>query len=253
MLNYNVRELPSTGAISMSQVRTELGLSGAISLGQSSVRELAGVPSGTIAMSDLRGKSNTFLTLKVSAEVDDLSDQYAEYVEYNRFGKGTLLSTECSNPYMTSSEADPTLDCGVKLRRHNSGINYDASSGILTIWADFAGLWNKEFGGFYLNGNYRCYNSEVNIYLGPQQEHMGQIKFYNASFNGVNYIRLFDIFTSGDYTPYGTSQEDINKFWNNACKAPDKTQFTLEFKFLKEVPQGNPVRYEITKMETYPF
>ena len=49
--------LPSTGPISMSQVRTELGLSGSISLGQSEVRALAGRSSGSISMSHLRGKS----------------------------------------------------------------------------------------------------------------------------------------------------------------------------------------------------
>lgn len=49
--------LPSTGSISMDQVRIELGLSGAISLNQANVRTLAGKPSGTISMSDLRGKS----------------------------------------------------------------------------------------------------------------------------------------------------------------------------------------------------
>lgn len=50
--------LPSTGSISMAQVRTELGLSGAISLNQGNVRTLAGRPSGTISLSDLRGKSS---------------------------------------------------------------------------------------------------------------------------------------------------------------------------------------------------
>lgn len=49
--------LPSTGSISMSQVRTELGLSGTISLGQSQVRALAGKSSGLISLADLRGKS----------------------------------------------------------------------------------------------------------------------------------------------------------------------------------------------------
>lgn len=49
--------LPSTGPISMADIRSELGLSGAISLGQSNVRSLAGLASGAIAMSALRGKS----------------------------------------------------------------------------------------------------------------------------------------------------------------------------------------------------
>lgn len=49
--------LPSTGSISMAQVRTELGLSGSISLGQSQVRNLAGRSTGSVSMSHLRGKS----------------------------------------------------------------------------------------------------------------------------------------------------------------------------------------------------
>lgn len=43
---------PSSGAISMSQIRTELGLSGAISLGDSTVRTYSFVPSGAISMAD---------------------------------------------------------------------------------------------------------------------------------------------------------------------------------------------------------
>jgi hypothetical protein len=53
--------LPTSGAISLGQVNTELGLSATatISLGNSNVRNLAGVASGAIAMSNLHGKSNT--------------------------------------------------------------------------------------------------------------------------------------------------------------------------------------------------
>lgn len=55
--------LPSTGPISMSQVRTEIGRSsGAISLGETAVRNLAGRASGVVSMSDLRGKSASTTT-----------------------------------------------------------------------------------------------------------------------------------------------------------------------------------------------
>ena len=51
-----------TGTISMSQVNVELQLSATtpISLNQASVRSLAGVPSGTISMNNLRGKTYYF-------------------------------------------------------------------------------------------------------------------------------------------------------------------------------------------------
>jgi hypothetical protein len=51
-----------TGAIGLSDVNIELGKASnaAISLNDSDVRSLAGIPSGAIALSDLRGKSNAF-------------------------------------------------------------------------------------------------------------------------------------------------------------------------------------------------
>lgn len=56
--------LPATGSISLSQVNVELGRAAAarISLGEAAVRSLAGVSSGTIRMSNLRGKSNVTFT-----------------------------------------------------------------------------------------------------------------------------------------------------------------------------------------------
>ena len=66
--------LPSTGSISMSQVRSELGLSGSISLGQSEVRALAGRSSGSISMSHLRGKSANNWSGSLSSLPSFLSD-----------------------------------------------------------------------------------------------------------------------------------------------------------------------------------
>lgn len=51
--------LPSSGTISMSQVAAELGVAATgLSLNDTRVRTLAGVPSGAISMSNLHGKSS---------------------------------------------------------------------------------------------------------------------------------------------------------------------------------------------------
>ena len=50
--------LPASGAIAVSQVRTELAAAGQLNLGATSVRSLAVKASGAIKLSDLRGKSN---------------------------------------------------------------------------------------------------------------------------------------------------------------------------------------------------
>lgn len=70
--------LPSSGAISLSLVNTELGksASAAISMNDAAVRSLAGKSSGAISMSDLRGKSNiqpptiTFVSTTGSVFID---------------------------------------------------------------------------------------------------------------------------------------------------------------------------------------
>ena len=62
------------GTISMSQVNTELAIPATttISLNQTNVRSLAGVPTGTISMNNLRGKSASFsYTTPISAPVQN--------------------------------------------------------------------------------------------------------------------------------------------------------------------------------------
>ena len=63
--------LQSSGAISLANVNTELGRSSTanISLGESAVRTLAGIASGTISLSSLYGKSNEAITLTSASAV----------------------------------------------------------------------------------------------------------------------------------------------------------------------------------------
>ena len=54
--------LPVSGAISFNNINVELGVAGTTqaSLGQSSYRTLAGVPSGSYGINSFYGKSNQF-------------------------------------------------------------------------------------------------------------------------------------------------------------------------------------------------
>lgn len=74
--------LPASGQISFSQVSTELGASSTAtrSLGDSTVRTLAGVASGAISMSNLHGKSNVTWTVggvNYAAGVQQHSDDFS--------------------------------------------------------------------------------------------------------------------------------------------------------------------------------
>lgn len=67
--------LPSSGAISLSQVNTELGkaANALISLNDADVRTLAGIPSGAIYMSNLRGKTAETLVYNGTLTVGTIS------------------------------------------------------------------------------------------------------------------------------------------------------------------------------------
>lgn len=73
-----------TGTISMSQVNTELRrpATQTISLNEAPVRQLAGIPSGTISMSDLQGKIHT-LPVNVVIYQKEIVDLTTIDVNYN--------------------------------------------------------------------------------------------------------------------------------------------------------------------------
>lgn len=70
--------LPTSGAITMAQVATELGVSGTgLNLNSANVRTLAGVASGPIGFSDLYGKANNpAVNYTISLTYDSVSDTY---------------------------------------------------------------------------------------------------------------------------------------------------------------------------------
>jgi len=79
--------LPASGSISMSQVSVELGRGpgASTSLGESTVRSLAGKASGAVSMSDLRGKTfSTYTPMTATG-----NNAYASYPSDTSGGTAT--------------------------------------------------------------------------------------------------------------------------------------------------------------------
>jgi len=103
-----------TGAISMSQVNTELGqpATNTISLGQTSVRALAGVPSGPISLASLHGKSSQFnITVNGGSNFNLRDYAIANYWNGEALlvftNTGAMTSTDPGTPAMTINGSFP--------------------------------------------------------------------------------------------------------------------------------------------------
>jgi hypothetical protein len=117
--------LPTTGAISLGAVAAELGRAAGTltSLGEASVRSLAGVASGAISLSNLYGKS-TGTTITVTEGIYDTGGKVSfTYAGYSTSG------SSCG--YVLGS-ASPTIFKGVAIKG---------------IWSVNAGSTNLDFAG----------------------------------------------------------------------------------------------------------
>lgn len=95
--------LPVSGPISFNDINVELGVAGTTqaSLGQSSYRTLAGVPSGQISMSNFYGKSNQFAFTISTNQTNANLASLATSAGWN--GSSKLIATIGSGVYVSSN------------------------------------------------------------------------------------------------------------------------------------------------------
>ena len=106
--------LPSSGSISLSQVAVELGRSSTAttSLDESAVRTLAGVPSGTISLSNFYGKSNiTYLFGQINPTISRTSiTTWANCsIDYDSSGNIYLIFGDCVEPFIVKLNAQGVI------------------------------------------------------------------------------------------------------------------------------------------------
>lgn len=148
--------LPTSGQISLLQVRTELGLSGQISLASGAVRSLAGVASGQIRLTDLRGKSSR-PTATVTRGINNNNDAKGYYS--GAYGAMTLTSFSGRTVVGVSARSNDTNGLFVNVsgttspgwtRIFYNGAQYnlgtwttDSKTGALFARATISNIWNN--------------------------------------------------------------------------------------------------------------
>jgi len=129
--------LPASGAISFNNINVELGVSGTTqaSLGQTSYRNLAGVASGAISMSNFYGKSNIFSFSIASNQTNANLRTLAVNAGWNQTSR--VAATINSGIYVSSNttgtpalRVDGSFPNGVTLNNNGAIIGMGGAGGI---------------------------------------------------------------------------------------------------------------------------
>lgn len=142
--------LPSSGPISLSRVNTELGRSAtaSISLGETAVRNLAGVSSGAISLNNLLGKSAVSVSIAPTGRTESGSTTARTFGSFTvsvtggtpsayswsitgaangTFGPGSGSTTATTSPTASGVAAGDTATATLVCTVTVGGVNYSAS------------------------------------------------------------------------------------------------------------------------------
>jgi hypothetical protein len=132
--------LPGSGAISLSQVNTELGLSASatITMNDAAVRTLFGIASGTISMSNGYGKSNglaaDYLVIGGGGGAGNVNPSYYNFYAGNLGGGGGAGGYLTGSPALSGSYTI-TIGAGAAGAYPSNGSNSSIIGGSLSITA----------------------------------------------------------------------------------------------------------------------
>ena len=118
--------LPSSGTITMDMIRKELKKTGAISLGSSECRKLAGVSSGAIKMSDFYGKADSVEYKRHLVLIRPCTDDFSFYLP-NTVIDGSIEVEVDFAGYRTSPSSGKTRDGQIYIAG-----NFMSGTGVVT-------------------------------------------------------------------------------------------------------------------------
>lgn len=123
--------LPASGALAMSQVRTELSVGSALNLSNASVRALASIPPGSVSMSNLRGKTLANASLVPFGYFQRLNPDFVVSLVP---GSGSQLVALVRGSYMSSVVTGIYRNGGVAYS-NDSGATWTRSTSFESLFA----------------------------------------------------------------------------------------------------------------------